>query len=67
MLINSRHWFLGAFARYDWLDGAAFVKSPLVETRRYFATGFAVAWVFGASKEMAPHFHVKNEHAKNEE
>jgi outer membrane protein len=66
LVVNSRHWFLGAFARFDRLEGAAFVNSPLVETRSYFATGFAVAWIFGASKERAPHYHIKNGHTKNE-
>lgn len=66
LVVNSRHWFFGAFARYDRLEGAAFEDSPLVESRSYLATGFAVSWIFGASKEMAPHYHVKKDHAKSD-
>jgi outer membrane protein len=53
--LNSRKWFIGGFARYDDLSGAAFEDSPLVEKKRYFAMGFAVARIFLHSKEMAPH------------
>jgi len=53
----TKHYFLGAFARIDNLSGAAFVDSPLVETRHYFVYGFAFAWTFMASKTMAPHEH----------
>lgn len=53
--MNSRHWFMGAFVRYDQLDGAVFENSPLVETKQYFAVGFAVSRILGASGEMASH------------
>jgi len=42
--------WVGAFVRYDTLDGAAFVDSPLVERRGFAAAGVAVAWVLGQSK-----------------
>lgn len=42
-------WWVGAFVRCDVLDGAAFVDSPLVRTRRYVAGGLAVARVFAES------------------
>ncbi len=44
-------YWLGAFVRYDTLAGAAFVESPLVKTRSYFAAGFAVAWIFAESTQ----------------
>lgn len=53
----TRHYFFGAFARFDDLSSAAFVDSPLVETRHYFVTGLAFAWTFLASKTMASHEH----------
>jgi outer membrane scaffolding protein for murein synthesis (MipA/OmpV family) len=55
LVMNSRHWFIGAFARYDKLDGAVFEDSPLVEINNYFAVGFAVSRIFGSSSEKAPH------------
>lgn len=42
-------WWVGAFVRCDVLDGAVFVDSPLVRTRRYVAGGLAFAWVFAES------------------
>lgn len=44
----SNYW-VGAFVRYDTLAGAAFLDSPLVRTRGYFAGGVAVAWIFAES------------------
>jgi hypothetical protein len=35
-------YWVGGFVRYDVLDGAAFVDSPLVRTRGYFAAGVAL-------------------------
>lgn len=55
VVVNSKRWFLGVFARYDQLNGAAFEDSPLVETNRYFASGFTASRIFGASEERAPH------------
>lgn len=43
-----RFW-LGGFARWDTLNGAAFAESPLVKTRHYFAAGIAAAWMIGES------------------
>jgi outer membrane scaffolding protein for murein synthesis (MipA/OmpV family) len=53
--LNTRRWFIGAFARYDDLRGAEFVESPLVETDRYFALGVAVMKIFSRSEAKAPH------------
>lgn len=47
----DRTW-VGAFMRYDNLNGAVFRDSPLVKTRSYLAGGVAVAWVLGQSSEM---------------
>lgn len=55
VVINSRKWFFGAFARYDWLNGAVFEDSPLVETKNYFALGFAISRIISTSSERAPH------------
>lgn len=43
-----RYW-VGGFARWDTLRGAAFEDSPLVKSKRSFAAGIAIAWVFGES------------------
>jgi outer membrane protein len=42
--------WIGSFARWDTLNHAVFVESPLVRTRQYFAAGVAVAWILGESK-----------------
>jgi outer membrane scaffolding protein for murein synthesis (MipA/OmpV family) len=47
----SRYW-VGAYMRYDNLNGAVFADSPLVQRRSSLATGVAVAWVFGTSGTM---------------
>ena len=47
----GRIW-IGGFLRYDNLAGAAFVDSPLVETRHSVMGGVAVAWTFATSTEM---------------
>lgn len=52
---NSKHFYVGAFARYDTLQGAVFADSPLVETDEYFVFGLIFAWIFSTSKEHAPH------------
>jgi MipA family protein len=53
--VNSKQWFVGAFARYDDLHGAVFENSPLLETRAYLAVGVAVSRVFMQSADRAPH------------
>ncbi len=52
---NTKKYLVGAFARYDNLDGAEFSDSPLVETTDYFVFGFVFAWVFGSSETKVPH------------
>lgn len=43
-----KYW-LGAFMRWDSLEGAVFADSPLVKSEDYFAAGVGIAWVFGES------------------
>ena len=48
-----RFW-LGGFARYDTLRGAAFEDSPLVTSKRYLAGGFGFSWILGESSQRVP-------------
>jgi outer membrane protein len=43
--------WVGGFARYDTLRGAAFEESPLVTSKRYVAAGIAISWILGESRE----------------
>jgi outer membrane scaffolding protein for murein synthesis (MipA/OmpV family) len=52
---NSKHFYLGSFARYDNLSGATFENSPLVETNDYLVFGVFFAWVFANSSIHPPH------------
>ncbi|MCI0507284.1 MAG: MipA/OmpV family protein [Gammaproteobacteria bacterium] len=52
---NAKKYFVGVFARYDNLEDAVFVDSPLVETRDYFIFGVAFAWIFVTSETSAAH------------
>jgi MipA family protein len=45
----SRAW-VGAFVRYDTLQGAAFESSPLVRRDYALMAGFAIAWVFAEAE-----------------
>jgi MipA family protein len=44
--------WVGFFARYDSLHGAAFEDSPLVRQNSSFSAGFAISWVLKTSTEM---------------
>jgi outer membrane scaffolding protein for murein synthesis (MipA/OmpV family) len=46
------HFWVGMFARYDTLAGAAFVDSPLVQRRSYWAMGFGISWMIHRSSTM---------------
>ncbi len=46
---------VGAFARYDYLGGAVFEDSPLVETDDYFVVGLVFGWVLGKSDTRVEH------------
>jgi outer membrane scaffolding protein for murein synthesis (MipA/OmpV family) len=41
--------WLGGFAKFDALQGAAFEDSPLVERKQGWAAGFGVSWIFARS------------------
>lgn len=45
------HW-IGGFAKWDSLKGAAFENSPLVKSREYFTVGIAITWIFDKSDEL---------------
>jgi outer membrane protein len=49
-----KEYWVGAFARYDSLRGAAFEDSPLVRTNHSFMAGIAVSWIFARSAETVP-------------
>lgn len=45
--------WIGGFMKWDDLNGAAFVDSPLVKSRQSFAVGFAVSWIlFSSDKKV---------------
>jgi MipA family protein len=46
--------WLGGFARYDTLRGAAFEDSPLVTSKRYAAGGIGISWILGESSRRVP-------------
>lgn len=46
------HWWVGAFARWDRLNGAVFEDSPLVKRQQGFSFGLAVSWVFKRSATL---------------
>jgi outer membrane scaffolding protein for murein synthesis (MipA/OmpV family) len=52
---HFRQYLIGAFARYDDLNGAVFEDSPLVETTDYLAVGLVFGWILGESKTMVEH------------
>ncbi|MDY6904350.1 MAG: MipA/OmpV family protein [Thermodesulfobacteriota bacterium] len=57
MLSASRRFgdiWAGMFVRYDNLDGAAFIGSPLVETRHAVMAGLAISRVFWRSERTVP-------------
>lgn len=47
-----KNFWVGAFVRYDALDGAVYEDSPLFKRKQYFGAGIAIAWVFAVSKEL---------------
>lgn len=46
-------YWLGAFLRYDVLQGAVFIDSPLVQQRHYFAVGAALVKILAVSHKPA--------------
>jgi outer membrane scaffolding protein for murein synthesis (MipA/OmpV family) len=51
-----RKYWVGAFARWDRLEGAAFADSPLVEREYSFSAGIGVAWILGESSTRVEAF-----------
>jgi len=51
MTMSKRYpkYWLGAFVRWDSLEGAVFADSPLVKSEDYFAAGVGIAWILGES------------------
>lgn len=54
MTLNKHHdgYWTGGFMKWDDLNGAIFVDSPLVKSKQYFTVGFSVTWVLGKSDKM---------------
>ncbi len=44
--------WVGAYARYDTLAGAAFADSPLVQRRSYLSGGIGISWIISKSSQM---------------
>jgi outer membrane scaffolding protein for murein synthesis (MipA/OmpV family) len=44
--------WVGAYMRYDRLDGAAFIDSPLVQRKTFWTAGFAIAWLITQSSHL---------------
>lgn len=49
-----QQFWVGVFARYDNLSGAAFRSSPLVETDASLILGGGIAWILARSSQSAP-------------
>jgi outer membrane scaffolding protein for murein synthesis (MipA/OmpV family) len=47
----SNYW-VGAYIRHDWLAGAVFQNSPLVQQRSYWAGGVGFVWMISASSRV---------------
>jgi outer membrane protein len=54
MSLSKRYpkYWLGAFARWDSLNGAVFADSPLVRSENYFAAGVGFAWILRESSTL---------------
>ncbi len=46
------NYWVGAYIRHDWLAGAVFSDSPLVQQRSYWAGGVGFVWMIRASSRM---------------
>ncbi|GAC1477590.1 MAG: hypothetical protein NVS1B6_19170 [Steroidobacteraceae bacterium] len=44
--------WVGAYARYDTLSGAAFLDSPLVQRKSYLSGGIGIAWILSRSSQL---------------
>jgi outer membrane scaffolding protein for murein synthesis (MipA/OmpV family) len=50
---RDREVWLGAFVRYDHLDGSSMADSPLVKSREVMTVGIGVSWILSRSREQA--------------
>lgn len=46
------NYWVGAYLRHDWLAGAVFDGSPLIQQRSYWAGGVGFVWMISASSRM---------------
>ena len=46
------NYWIGAYVRHDWLAGAVFDASPLVQQHSYWAGGAGFVWMIRASSTM---------------
>ena len=46
------NYWIGAYLRHDWLQGAVFIDSPLVQQRSYWSGGLGIVWMISASSRM---------------
>jgi len=44
--------WVGAYVRYDTLEGAAFAESPLVQRKSYLVGGIGISWIISKSARM---------------
>jgi outer membrane protein len=44
--------WVGAYARYDTLAGAAFLESPLVQRKSYMSGGIGFSWILSRSSQL---------------
>jgi outer membrane protein len=47
-----RNYWFGAYLRHDWLQGAVFDPSPLVQQRSYWSGGVGFVWMIRSSSRM---------------
>jgi outer membrane scaffolding protein for murein synthesis (MipA/OmpV family) len=45
-------YWVGGYARHDWLSHAAFIDSPLVRQNSSWSAGVAIAWIIGRSSRL---------------
>lgn len=55
--ISKRYpeYWVGGYLKYDYLNGAVFADSPLVNSKQAVTFGFAATWIFSKSKLLSLH------------
>lgn len=51
---RDRNWLYKFSLRYDFLDGAAFEDSPLIETNNFYSFSFGIAYMFASKSWGSP-------------